>query len=279
MEPLILSYAGSAVRVEPFGAAAEEIARFVCGGMVGDPGQVAPHATYRLAPSSPGRHALYRDTVLLRDEDDLAELGEHLMGGVSFDLADRSAGGLLFHSGAVVSAAGAVFIPGGIGAGKSTLTLFLASQGYPYLSDEMVFVPDGTSDADPLRRPLNLKRAAIPTARAFFPPPEKPGMVVATAGGEMIHPSLLPSPAASDPVPAGCLVFPSWEADATGSFEELSRAQAGFALMRSLVNARNLPEHGFPEIVRLAAAVPACRIRYSRFDQIEGKLLAWLRTP
>jgi hypothetical protein len=38
--------------------------------------------------------------------------------------------------------------------------------------------------------------------------------------------------------------------------------------MNVLVNARNLPRHGVPEIIRLASSTPAYRLHYSGFDQI-----------
>jgi hypothetical protein len=38
--------------------------------------------------------------------------------------------------------------------------------------------------------------------------------------------------------------------------------------MQTLVNARNLPEHGFSEITRLVRHIPAYVMRYGSFDQI-----------
>jgi hypothetical protein len=49
----------------------------------------------------------------------------------------------------------------------------------------------------------------------------------------------------------------------------LSQAQAGLALMECLVNARNLPGHGFSEIVRLARAARAYQMSYADFAQID----------
>ena len=42
--------------------------------------------------------------------------------------------------------------------------------------------------------------------------------------------------------------------------------------MQSLVNARNLLDHGFPDAVALAKSAPAYRAAYSRFDQISSSL-------
>ncbi|MFN8459220.1 MAG: hypothetical protein U0401_31985 [Anaerolineae bacterium] len=52
----------------------------------------------------------------------------------------------------------------------------------------------------------------------------------------------------------------------------LSQAQAGLALMQCLLNARNLPEHGFPEVTRLIRQVPAYHLGYSHFGQLEGQI-------
>jgi hypothetical protein len=39
--------------------------------------------------------------------------------------------------------------------------------------------------------------------------------------------------------------------------------------MGCLINARNLPEHGFLEVTRLARTVPAFSLRYGDFAQLE----------
>jgi hypothetical protein len=39
--------------------------------------------------------------------------------------------------------------------------------------------------------------------------------------------------------------------------------------MQCLINARNLPDHGFPEITRLARSVPAYKMTYANFVQVE----------
>jgi hypothetical protein len=42
--------------------------------------------------------------------------------------------------------------------------------------------------------------------------------------------------------------------------------------MEGLINARNLEEHGFPEVARLARLIPAYELTYGAFEQIEGKI-------
>jgi hypothetical protein len=42
--------------------------------------------------------------------------------------------------------------------------------------------------------------------------------------------------------------------------------------MTHLINARNLPEHGFAQVARLARKVPAYRMTYSSFAQLRAPL-------
>ena len=72
--------------------------------------------------------------------------------------------------------------------------------------------------------------------------------------------------------PVNLIVFPDFQEYADLELQSLTPAQAGLALMQCLVNARNLPEHGFPEITRLVRSIPAYRLTYSRFDQVGEKI-------
>ncbi len=46
----------------------------------------------------------------------------------------------------------------------------------------------------------------------------------------------------------------------------LTPAQAGWGLMRCLIDARNLPNHGFTAIAQLARQTPARQVRYVDFE-------------
>jgi hypothetical protein len=107
------------------------------------------------------------------------------------------------------------------------------------------------------------------------PPPEKlEGML--TSWGEIVPPTCLGNGAVIEQAPIDRMIFPRYQAEGEPVIQRLSKAQAGLALMECLVNARNLPEHGFPEIVRLAQVAPAYRLIYSHFAQIEPIFVDWL---
>jgi hypothetical protein len=64
------------------------------------------------------------------------------------------------------------------------------------------------------------------------------------------------------------IVFPEFKNGADFSFSPMTRAQAGFGLMQCLINARNLPGHGFSNTADLARFLPAFRMIYGDFNQI-----------
>ena len=81
---------------------------------------------------------------------------------------------------------------------------------------------------------------------------------------------------AADNPPRLSVLLPCYNAEATLAeplFEKLSAAQTAQYLMESLINARNLPHHGFHETVRLARrGIQGCRQVYSHFSQVENQL-------
>jgi hypothetical protein len=263
----LLSYAGTTVALASTGERAERIEEFVFGAFPPETA-AAPVAHYRCGPVAAGRLALHRDGVHLFEDADPGAVAETWMSAVSHDLAFHSRGGLLFHAGALAWRGGAVVLPGSIGAGKTTLTLWLATRGLGYLTDEMVFVADGGVAAAPCTRPLNLKSPSLQALAGTFDPAAHPEGVLASPIGALVSPAVLNPAPPGAPLPWALVLLPRWERGADGALDRLSRAEAGLELMQCLVNARNLPEHGFPAVARLAAAAPVWRLRYSRFDQL-----------
>ena len=74
------------------------------------------------------------------------------------------------------------------------------------------------------------------------------------------------------PMPLGLAFFPRYQPQGEAEWQPLSAAQTAQNLMRSLVNARNLPDHGFHEAARLARLAQGVAFQYSHFNQIEEHL-------
>ncbi len=232
-----------------------------------------PPAGYHLLADSGTFTLLKNDTQLYRG-DSLPALADLLLGHGCHDLADRSCGGLLFHAGAVARNGRGVMFPGTMGAGKTTLTAWLLTYGFNYLSDELVFVPSGADSIEALPRPLNLKKPARPVLQPFLDFEAQADKITSTAFVDLVPPTLLNPETRFSRPPLSAIVFPTYQAGAAFQWVPLSKAQAGKALMECLVNARNLPGHGFDDIARLARRIPACRMTYSHFEQVGDRVEA-----
>jgi hypothetical protein len=265
----LVSFAGSTVAIEYSGAQAAAIIDFLYRYIPAD-SDVPPHVTYRITRDAKSKAlSLYRDDTLIHTGDSEATLAELLMGDANYHLADRSRGGLLFHAAGLAWQGKGLVLPGGMGAGKTTLTAWLVAQGLGYLTDELVFVPHGAETMQTLTRPLNVNKpswAALQTVLPFDLAAHIAD-IWSSPRSNLIPPDLFRSVQLSRPR-LGLIVFPHYLPDSAFSLRPLTKAQAGLALMECLINARNLPDHGFSEIARLAQVAPAYKLIYADFDQI-----------
>jgi hypothetical protein len=274
METRTLRYGGSAVTVEYEAGRPAEIVEFLFGSLAPAHGETRPPLTgYRvLAGKEPGTLALQMNRNTVYEGTDEGRLAELLMSGVCHDLADRSRGGLLIHAGAMAWRGKAVLLAGAVGAGKTTMALWLANRGLVYLTDEMVFAGYGSLTLKPFVRPLNLKSPSRKPLKDAFDFEAHAGDLMATPAGDLIPPAVLGTTGERDDLPPALFLFPRYVPGGDASLERLTGAQAGLELMQCLVNARNLPDHGFKAAVRLGASAPACRLSYGSFDQIAHRI-------
>ena len=70
----------------------------------------------------------------------------------------------------------------------------------------------------------------------------------------------------------GKIIFPKYIADSESQITKLSGAEAGLELMRSNVIARNLPKHGFNQVIQLVRDIPAYRLHYQSFQDLPSLL-------
>ena len=219
-----------------------------------------------------GRLQLFRQDELLYQGDHAARVADILLGNTCYHLADRSRGGLLFHAAALAWQGFGLLLPGTMGAGKSTLTAWLLGRGFDYLTDELVFIPLGSRVMQTFPRPLNLKRSARLVLHDWLDFSRQADHILSSAAIDLVPPVLLnPSSRLSEP-PLSLILFPRYRPGHKFALTSLTKAHTGLELMQCLVNARNLPEHGFPEISRLSKHTPAYKINYSNFDQIGDRI-------
>jgi hypothetical protein len=284
MNSRVVSFAGSAIAVEWTGDLPARLVAFLFGRT---PENQADHAriTFCLSPGETvdELHLSTGDPAEERSGPP-GEITLYLMERATYHLADLSRGGPLFHAACLSHAGKAILLPGSSGSGKSSLALWLASLGFQYWSDELAYIPDGGLECQGFPRPVHLK----PPAQVFFPgllennsqPPDG-ALRTLTVGstGWLISPQRLGEAPRKETCSLHCLVFPHYHFEAGFQLERLSRASTAVALARVLVNARNLPGNGFPELLRLARAIPAYQMTYGSFAQIDQSFLALTSSP
>ena len=273
-----VTFAGSTIVIEYNGPGPAAIVDFLYRHIPAD-SNIPPHTTYRIIPGDqPERMALYRGDTLIYAGDSEATLAELLLGDSCRHLAEHSRDGLLFHAAGLAWQGKGLFMPGGIGAGKSTLAALLAMEGLDYLADELVFVPCGADTMQTFTRPLNVKKTSRTALQHRFDFEKHAAHISSTFHADLIPPTLLkPANTLSEP-PLSLIIFPRYLPSSDFVLRTLSGAQAGLALMQCLVNARNLPDYGFSEIARLAQTAPAYQMSYSDFDQIRERVEALLQS-
>ena len=188
---------------------------------------------------------------------------EELGRRIAFHLVDTCRGALMVH-GALVSRGGTgLLLPGVSGAGKSTLTAWLLRQGFALATDELVALPLelGTGADVPavgLTRPVHLKPAST-----FLLDGIENDLVMRFEDGAFFHAEAVGARVASRVERLGAILLPRYlPAPALPSFAALSPANAARELLGSLVNARNLPDHGVAGVARVAQRVPCRALAY-----------------
>jgi hypothetical protein len=248
-------------------------------------GPARAHITFSLEDVGGSDDLVFSAPVLKNSESHPGYLGSGVVRGpanqvvsrllyeVDYHLADRCHSGLYLHAACLARKGQALLLPAASGSGKSTLTYWLTQNGYNYLSDESSYIPLYSQDVIGFTRPAHLKKNSL----ALFPKLETvPTQPVHWTDGSLLGwligtGALNPLPVENF-VPIQSIIFPNYRAGSMLSYERLSPARTAFELAGCLTNARNLPEHGFPEIMRLARVLPAWRLSYSNFSQVADAL-------
>lgn len=272
----VIQYAGCAVAVETRDPRALSLLESVVYEPLAEQPVEAPRAVFQVEVSSgeAETYTLYQDGAPLLEAGRRAQVGELLMSCICRTLAQYSTGGVLFHAAALASGSAGIILPGGIGSGKTTFTVWALTLGLDYLSDELVYIPWDGDVVRAFARPLHLKPPSRPVLAGWINPPAGGREMLADAQGDLLPPEAL-NPRTRIPIsfPALRLILlPRYRAGGETSFQPLKPGEAALELMQCLVNARSLPEYGFAEAARLARLAPAVKLVYSHFDQVEGDL-------
>lgn len=203
---------------------------------------------------------------------DRNEAVRQLMDQTIFHLADDCSQGALLHAAAVGRHRVILLLPGQSGAGKSTLSSWFMNKGFSYFTDELVYLALSGEQMHCLTRPIIIKKNAPDAIWELLSLDRNDerfyrGPVASLVPHRLMNPEYRPS----RQVP-NLLIYPKYEKHAQFKLEPISSAKAAMKLMGFLVNARNLPNHGFSFISQFAQSLPAYDLTYSSFKQLDTHL-------
>ncbi len=271
MTDVLISFAGRAVSIRCDDGAARQFIDSLFHDLAGDE-TACPDTTLTLGPDlETGGYQLAGEGTILGGGPLGVGLAALLFDAVIAGLLERNAEGLALHAGAVASHDKVVLLPGVSGAGKSTITAWLVAQGCSYLTDELVFFGDDL----PARmlaftRPLCIKPGAAQVVRPLIRT-DVPAALADEQGLIVPHRAVNPAFAPVAALPA-LILFPAYHPETPITVERISTARTIALLMGCNVNGRNLVNHGFSRVTRLASSAPAHRVVYSRFEDLAAVL-------
>ena len=277
MNHRLISFGGTAISIAFQDGRPAELVDFLFRHVPASPPR-EPWTTLRIErqPEATGFTLWQDDTRLATGEPDTS-MAHSLMSQACFTLAYDGRDGLMLHAAGARHSGQTILLPGKSGAGKSTLTAWLLAHGGRYLTDELLYVAEGSDLVRGFARPLTIK----PSARHLLPgllkvPVDDPGILRAGTA-DMIHPPSFGSDLVSGDSPPGLIIFPTYQEECQFELRPLSTAQAAFELMSFLANARNLAGHGLPQAIRLAGAAPAYSLTFSDLEQAGRSIIDLLR--
>ena len=190
------------------------------------------------------------------------QFAAHIYDTVIFHLLNKAEDGIALHAGGIICNDRIILLPGQSGAGKSTLTAWLTSQKCSYLTDELIFI----SIHDPQQikyfsRPLCLKSGSLHLFEELLAPAQKDDFLMDPYGAVIPH-RLINSELKDPLAPPSLIILPDYRPDSDPELEPISSARLGALLMGCHVNARNLVDHGFRQVLDIARSSPGYRLSY-----------------
>lgn len=209
----------------------------------------------------------------------LSQAHAFLEWGLNWSISSSAHHYLIVHAATVEKDGKAVIITAPPGSGKSTLSAYLASQGWRLLSDELALVDRNSLDVYGLARPINLKNQSISLMKQFYPDSQFSTMAHDTHKGTvcLLKPNADSLSQAAIPAQPALLIFVRYDANECCYVEPVSKCKALTELIRNTFNFGTLGEDGFVVAKQLAAQMDAYYIEYNNFadcEQAIGQALA-----
>lgn len=194
--------------------------------------------------------------------------------GMNWCIAAHEMQYVIIHSAVLAKGDKAILFPAPPGSGKSTLTAYLAFNGWRLLSDEMALILPFSNKVQPFVRPICLKNRSIALAKSWFPTGVFSSIATDTHKGDVVH---LSPPAASwqgalQQAEIVAVVFPSYQADTNLDIYSLDQTQAFMQLARNAFNFGVIGQEGFATLTAIIEQVPAFEVQYNDLTAVAAFL-------
>jgi len=196
--------------------------------------------------------------------------------GLNWCLATHDFNHLLLHSAVLVKNNKAVLFPALPGSGKSTLSCWLAINGWKLYSDEMAVINTDSLTAEPLYRPACIKNRSIELVRGWQPDATITKVCSDTAKGDVAHAKFQTWTEYSclQPVEIAGIVFPKYDGDLTEEqYYTIAKSQVFEELCQHAFNYHVLGYQAFDTVWRLIDKVKVFEVHYSNLDFMDEFLL------
>jgi Coenzyme PQQ synthesis protein D (PqqD) len=185
----------------------------------------------------------------------------------TLDFIEARRGQLLLHAGGAATSDGrTIVVHGASGAGKTTLTAALVTQGLAYVTDETVCVDPDTLAIEPFLKPLTVKPGSHELLAHLQPAEDE---VSEGSGNWQLPPERLGGPSLPDaPLRPALIAFPDVDAERNDvDVEPVTPARAAFVLGEQSSALWAIEPRPLAALARLVLSVPAYQVTYSHaFD-------------
>lgn len=189
--------------------------------------------------------------------------------GLNWCMATHDYNHLLIHSAVLVKNNKAILFPALPGSGKSTLSCWLAMNGWRLYSDEMAVIDMDSLTVNPLYRPACIKNNSINLVRSWDESVVMTPICRDTAKGDVAHAKFHNWQEFSrfEPVPVAGIVFPKYSQGIIGeALYEVTKAQVFEELCKHAFNYHILSRIGFDTVWRLVEQTKSFEVHYSNLD-------------
>ena len=194
--------------------------------------------------------------------------------GMNWVIAAHEVQHVIIHSAVLAKGNKAILFPAPPGSGKSTLTAYLAFNGWRLLSDEMALIIPNTTTITPFVRPICLKNQSINIAKDLCLNANFSELAKNTHKGDVIHmsPPKLSWDKRMENAELVAVVFPNFRADINLQIYELNKCQAYMELVKNAFNYSVLRNTAFSTLTKVIDNIKTFEIFHNNLAEVKDFL-------